>query len=171
MKKSGVRICRYPGCNHPNKEINLDKDEYVVPSKGQYYHKDCFENKKKGGCTDAKTKNDLQYIKNKWTMNIDRNVSFSLLFKVLNELVSEGFPSEYLVFVIDKIISDKSYIRSPIGFKKYAHNEEMKTSYRAKQFRDMRPKEKPKIVDSDDAPKFNANNRTNGFGRIIGGGQ
>ena len=74
-KKTDIKTCRFVGCPH-GKKIDISQDKYVVPKKGMYYHEDCFEKQKSGSWKDKQTRADLQYIKDQWALQIDKNVVF-----------------------------------------------------------------------------------------------
>jgi len=127
-KQTDLRVCRYCDCRHPDKMIDLNTDEYTVVGK-MYYHKDCCIKKRRGEWKDEQTKSDLQYIKNQWVLHINNTVVYSQLFKVLNDLLQRGIPSDYLVFMFDYIVSHKMKLRYPNGLNYYADNEQIKAAY------------------------------------------
>lgn len=127
-KKTDIKTCRFVGCPH-GKKIDISKDEYVMPTKGQYYHPDCWSKKRSGTWKDSQTRADLQYIKNEWALRIDKNVNYSQLMRVLNDFVGRGVSSEYLVFVLDYVIKHKKKLNYPYGFKYYVDDKEIKTAY------------------------------------------
>jgi transposase len=169
MTKTDFRKCRYEKCPY-NHEINLLKDDYKIIGKTQYYHADCYKKKKSGEWKDEKTKSDLQYIKNQWSMHIDRTVVYSQLFRCLNDLLSRGISSNYLVFVIDYIIKNKMNLRYVNGFKYYVDKDEIKAAYQKQQLAGIKKTSEFTAVDSTDAPKFEIKQKQSGFGSIFKGG-
>lgn len=168
-KKTDIKTCRYARCNHPDKLIDITKDNYHVEGR-MYYHADCYNLKKKGDWKDEQTKKDLQYIKNQWVLNINQTVVYSQLFHCLNDLIARGVSSEYLVFVLDYVIKNKMNLRHPQGFKYYVDRQEIKDAYQKHLIAKSGAGNKSNFVVKDDslnAPKFSINNKPKGFGSII----
>lgn len=168
-KKTDIKTCRYARCNHPDKLIDITKDNYHVEGR-MYYHADCYNLKKKGVWKDEQTKKDLQYIKNQWVLNINQTVVYSQLFHCLNDLIARGVSSEYLVFVLDYVIKNKMNLRHPQGFKYYVDRQEIKDAYQKHLIAKSGVGNKSNFVvkdDDSDAPKFSINNKPKGFGSII----
>lgn len=168
MSKTDLKTCRYEAC--PNKTIDITKDEYTVVGK-RYYHTECLKKKRAGEWKDAQTKADLQYIKNGWTLHIDRTVVFSQLFRELNNLLLRGISSDYLVFVFDYVVKNKLPLRFPGGFKYFVNRKEIQEAY-------QKQKDEKNHVDlydfsaedSTDAPTFHLPPKKQfGFGSILGG--
>lgn len=169
-KKTDIKTCRFMLCNHPNKEIDITKDEYVVKG-SMYYHKDCYSNKQKGEWKDEKTKADLQLIKNLWSEHISRTVVYSQLMRCLNELIARDIDSGYLVFVMQYVIEHKLNLRYPMGFKYYVDKQEIQDAYnkKVKQPNKVNMNSFSVNSDNDDSPKFSINQKPTGFNRILGG--
>ena len=117
-KKTDIKTCRYAKCSHPDRKIDITKDSYKVNGT-MYYHSDCYKSKKNSELKDEQTKKDLQYIKNQWILHINQTVVYSQLFQCLNDFISRGVSSEYLVFVLDYVIKNKMNLKYPLGFKYY----------------------------------------------------
>lgn len=170
-KKSDIKTCRYVNCNHDNKEIDITKDSYHADGR-MYYHSDCYELKKKNDWKDDQTKKDLQYIKNQWSLCISKTVVYSQLFQCLNELLSRGISSDYLVFTFDYIVKNKMNLRYPQGFKYFVDRQEIKDAYQKYQIKKSGVMNKANFVVTDDnspSPKFSVNPKPVGFKSILGG--
>lgn len=171
-KKTDIKVCRYIDCPH-GKEIDITKDDYRVVNKTMYYHTDCLKKKKKGEWKDEKTKADLQYIKNGWVAHISKTVIYSQLFQCLNELLSRGISSDYLVFVFDYVVSHKLNLRHPKGFKYFVDKDEIKAAYKKQQAQKIsstKPSDFSVTTDSSNAPTFTVKQKLVGFKSILGGG-
>jgi len=167
MSKSNIRICRYSQCNYPNKEINLDVDDYYQKNKF-YYHKDCWKAKTKGEWKDEKTKQDLQTIKNLWIEHINETVVYSQLFQMLNGFLQRGVESEYLLFVLQYCIIHKYKLMYPGGFKYYVDRQEIKDAYSRTKFAKVKRSPPPQIVDNEEtSPKFSVGSKSKGFSSIL----
>lgn len=170
-KKTDIKTCRYARCNHPDKLIDITKDNYHVEGR-MYYHADCYNLKKRGDWKDEQTKKDLQYIKNQWVLNINQTVVYSQLFHCLNDLIARGVSSEYLVFVLDYVIKNKMNLRHPQGFKYYVDRQEIKDAYQKHLIAKSGANNKSNFVVTDDsstAPKFSVAQKPQGFKSILGG--
>jgi len=169
-KKADLKTCRYAKCNHPNKIIDITKDDYTIIGARTYYHTDCLNEKRKEDWKDENTKNDLQYIKEQWGLHISKTVVYSQLMKCLNDLLKQGISSDYLVFVFEYIVKHKMNLRYPMGFKYYVDRQEIKDAYSRHQIAKSKTNQNAfKVCDSEDQPKFSVSHRNVGFGSILGG--
>lgn len=167
-RKADIKVCRYIKCGHENKQIDISTDSFKVDGK-MYYHSDCYDLKKKGDWKDEKTKADLQYIKNQWELNISKTVVYSQLFHCLNDFISRGIPSDYLVFVLNYIIKNKLNLRYPAGLKYYVDKQEIKDAYEKSKSKKIVSNADFHIEqDSNNSPKFTVNNKPSGFNSIFG---
>lgn len=170
-KKTDIKTCRYVNCKHETTDIDITKDEYCTAGR-MYYHADCYKLKQKGDWKDEQTKKDLQYIKNEWVLHINKTVVYSQLFRCLNDLISRGIPSEYLVFVFDYVVKNKMNLRHPEGFKYFVDKPEIKDAYRKHQMAKSGIKKQSDFIitdDSSNAPKFKVSQKPVGFKSILGG--
>lgn len=170
-KKTDIKTCRFVGCPH-GKKIDISKDEYVMPKKGMYYHPDCYEKQKNGTWKDKQTRADLQYIKEQWALQIDENVVFSQLMRILNEFVARGISSDYLVFAFDYVIKHKMKLNYPNGFKYYVEKPEIKAAYRKSKFEKVDQSKFTVEASIFDAPQKTKpspliSKRPQGFGSIL----
>lgn len=171
MAKANIKLCRYKECNHSNKSIDTASEEYVK-DKTRFYHKDCYERKLAEEMKQKRISADMQLIKNLWIENISQTVVISLLFKVINEFLERGISSDYLVFVLQYVISHHYNLNHPFGFKYYVDRNEIKAEYQKKQKQSI-PKDAFNVSEPQDegkVSKFSVSNRNRGFGSIIRGG-
>lgn len=170
-KKTDIKTCRYVDCKHSSKKIDITVEEYRANG-NRYYHADCYKLKQKGDWKDEQTKKDLQYIKNEWGLHISNTVVYSQLFRCLNDLISRGISSEYLVFVFDYVIKNKMNLRHPEGFKYFVDRQEIKDAYRKHQAVKIGVKRQSDFVvinDDSNSPKFTVSQKPVGFKSILGG--
>ena len=167
-RREQTKICWYIKCKHNTKEINIETEEYVRRD-NHYFHRDCYTAKINGEWKDDKTKADLQTIKNLWVENISNEVVFSDLFRRLNELVSKGIDSEYLVFVMMYIINHRLNLNYPAGFKYFVEKREIKEAYAKRQLKSSGKSDNPFVVkdDGSTAPKFSVKSKSSGFQSIL----
>ena len=99
---------------------------------GQYYHKDCFELKKKKEKKDEQTKEDLKQFRELWYERIDRTVVWWKLNKVVEEYLERGIPSDYILFALKYVIVKGFKLRYPEGFRYYLDRQEIKDAYKEK---------------------------------------
>lgn len=101
-EKPKIRKCKYAQCKH-NGEINLSTDSYRAEKYG-YYHEDRFVESR-----------DLELFRTIWRSNFDLNVSYAEFNRILNQLISSGFTSDYLLFALDHVIKnrDKHKLKHP----------------------------------------------------------
>lgn len=170
-KKTDIKTCRYMKCKHPDKQIDITKDNYHVEGR-MYYHSDCYDLKKKADWKDEQTKKDLQYIKNQWVLHINKTVVYSQLFHCLNDFIARGVSSDYLVFVFDYVVKNKMNLRHPLGFKYYVDKQEIKDAYQKHLIAKIGANNKSNFMVTDNdstAPKFSVNQKPMGFKSILGG--
>ena len=107
-------------------------------------------------------------IKNLWIEHIDRTLIYSQLFSVLNDLLSRGVESDYLVFVMRYIISNRLNLRYPAGFRYYVNKDEILSAYKKKKTKSIIGQHKFVAVNNpDNEPKFNVSKRQKGFQSIF----
>lgn len=189
MAKAKIKKCRYNGCQHEAMIINVETDDYHLES-CRYYHADCWAAKQKEEQEeiqqkeeerkkriqkkdrDEKTKNDLKLIENIWIEHISRTVTYSLLRKVLNELLDRGIDSDYLVFTLQYCVSHKMKLNYPAGLTYYVDRQEIKDAYAQKQRRKLAAEVASFIPAQmeDEEPKIAMKPKSSGFSKILGGG-
>ena len=93
-------------------------------------------------------------------------------YKCLNDFITRGVSSEYLVFVLDYVIKNKMNLRHPQGFKYYVDRQEIKDAYQKHLIAKSGANNKSNFVVTDDsstAPKFSVTQKPQGFKSILGG--
>ena len=183
MSKADIKKCRYTGCKHGTREIDIVNEPYKVVG-ATYYHADCFAEKEqkdkaaaaKKQATKQRTEKqraDIQLIRTLWENNISHTVVYGQLYAMLNDLISRGIDSDYLVFVMNYVIDNKMKLNYPPGFRYYVDKKEIKAAYDKKQQVKIEPevfivKENAK---PDTTPKFAVKHRPIGFGSILNRGK
>lgn len=109
-------VCAYPRCLHHG--VKVKASDAVVINKKRY-HWDC-----------AKTKQQLEYIRNYYFENIDGTVNFAILSKVLNTLVFEdGLDIDFVKFAIEYYGKYKMKIKSPFYLTYLKKNKMLKNKW------------------------------------------
>ena len=165
--KTGIRLCRYKPCNHPRREINLDKDDYKVDGK-KYYHSDCYEIMESGKWKGKTYQEDLRELGKVWYYKIDKHADWDQLKTIYDDFLMLGYESKYIVFALKYVIKYGFSLNYPEGFKYYLVRKDIKNAY---------AKERAKLhhVDlygfrankEDNSPKFNAKRNNKGFSSIL----
>ena len=154
-REKGARVCKYPNCKHGGK-VNIEQ-EVFVKEKGSFYHEDCY-----------KDKVDLQLFRNIWVENISSTVVYSQLNQMLNQFISKGISTKYLLFTLQYVIDNHLNLKYPAGFKYYIDYPKIKEAYQKSVQR--------KIVSADftvkddgcdNAPKFSFKRKPSGFNSIL----
>ena len=152
-----IRKCYYNRCKHDGK-INIETDEYIDDK--NLYHIDCYQEMK-----------DLRLIRNLWMEHISKTVSYSQLNKVLNDYLSRGISSDYLLFVIQYVISNRMTLRYPGGLQYYVDREEIKRQYNKKKLKEAQKQKSQLPADAQqNIPKFALKTKQEGFGSILNNG-
>jgi len=120
----------------------------------------------------VQAKADLQLVRNLWSTYINKTVSWSLLNKVLNGFIADGFETDYLIFVMKYIIDHHKNLNHPFGLKYYVNDQAILDTYKksklpkidTEQFKVKEPQtiSPPRAVST---PK-----RVTSFADILGGG-
>lgn len=170
MAKVDIKTCRFKDCKHTNKKIDISKDEYVKNGRS-FYHKDCYSIKASEEEKEKAVSADMQLIKNLWIENINQTVVISLLFKVLREYLDRGVSSDYLVFVMQYVISHHCKLNHPFGFRYYIDNDSIKAEYKKKIKKEI-PQNAFTVIESQEEVQektFSAPKKLNSFSSILGG--
>ena len=89
-KQSVKKKCGYSKCKHDG-IVNTDSDD-CVEENGKYYHRDCL-----------REKNAIAEIIDFWYREIDEDVVFNQLRRVIDQLVYQrGMDASYILFAIKK---------------------------------------------------------------------
>lgn len=165
-----IKTCRYKKCRFPDRRLNIAEQDYVSVGR-VYYHRDCYEEKKKEDDAEERIKADVQLIKNMWIENISNTVVLSQLYLEINRLIRErGIDSKYIIFVLNYCIINHCNLRYPAGLKYYVDKQEIKDAFKKASAK--------KIVNdatfnvdptTDSSPKFTINKKPSGFNSILGG--
>lgn len=168
MAKVDIKVCRYKNCKHADKSIDISKDDFVKAGR-LFFHSDCYKEKTTNEEKEKATSADMQFIKNLWIENISQTVSIPLLFKILREYLDRGISSDYLVFVMQYIVSHHCKLNHPFGFRYYIDDDTIKMEYK-KKIKPEIPKDAFSVVESQEEyteKKFSAPKKLNGFGSIL----
>lgn len=107
--------CRYKYCRFGGE---VDKSQ-AVKDGNQYYHKECYQEKE-----------DKAKIRQLYVEYIDKNVNYSILNRTINNIVnSKGISSDFLLFTVMYIVSNKMNINTPMGLYYYIDNQRIKDAY------------------------------------------
>jgi len=168
MAKVDIKTCRYSNCKHASKEIDISKEKFINVGRA-FYHEDCYKTKIAIEEREKNISADMQLIKNLWIENINQTVVISLLFKVVREYLDRGVSSDYLVFVLQYVISHHCKLNHPFGFKYYIDDANIKAEYKKKMMPDI-PRDAFTVVESqeeDQGKKFSVPKKSTGFGSIL----
>ena len=128
------RDCGYSHCKHGG-VVDTQTDEYIEENK-RCYHVDCYSEKKA-----------IAEIIDFWYREIDEDVVFNQLQRVLRELIyKRGFEAEYVLYAIKKKAKVLNY---PSGIYYVVGNKRLKANWRI-----IREAERLKLV--KEASKKNA---------------
>lgn len=168
-----MRICRWCRCQHPTLEIDTESEPFEKDG-NFYFHQDCYRQMMDEQEKKERIRNDILYIRHQWGIAIDESVSYSHLTRCLNELIDQGYSSDYLVFAFDYIVSNGMNLRYPAGLKYFVARHEIKRAYQ----KELRKRENPlsvpvkmqefKASDVSDAPTFQTKKKKIGFSVIQG---
>ena len=158
-RQAGMRVCRFQNCKH-GKRVNINTEAFVKDNKS-FYHEDCY-----------KIKTDLQLFRDLWYKHISSTVVHSQLNQVLNQLVSQNVPSDYLLFVLQYVIDNHLSLRYPAGIRYYVDYPKIKEAYQKKKIAnaDFSIKNNGYKADfsiDDDAPTFSVKRKPSGFNKIL----
>lgn len=122
--------CDYAKCEFCSDESNND----FIKIKNKKYHKACYD-----------TKNDILEIRDLFVEYINKNVVFSNLMAVINNIIfNKGISSDYLKFALKFYIQHKIPLNYPQGLYYVIQNKAVKTAY---------DKSKAEIIKKDILPK------------------
>ena len=149
-----MRICKYVNCRH-NDKINIDLEPFQKDRYG-YYHEDCY-----------KEKCDLQLFRDLWKKNISNTVVITQLNSILNELLSCGVSSEYLLFVLQYVIRNHKQLRYPNGFRYYVDNQSIKDEYDKTNRTVIKQDQFVADTSKDNSPMFSIRKKEYGFQSVL----
>lgn len=120
--------CDYKNCSEP-------LDDEIIKVKGRNYHKSCYQ-----------TKNDILEIRDLFAENINKNVVFSSLMSVINNIIfRRGVTSDYLKFALNYYIQNRIPLNYPQGLYYVVQNKDIKTAYEKSKAESIKKKMLPKV--------------------------
>lgn len=170
MSKKDIRKCRFVGCKHSTKDIDISQEPYINVG-SFFYHEDCYKLKQSNEWKDKQTRKDLQEFRDIWHQRISTTVNYAQLMKILNEYIANGVSSDYLLFAFKYVLDNGMNLNYPYGFKYYVDRADIKNAYNkhlAKKKIKEQEKNPPKTDIPDNAPKFKVQNKSKGFQTILG---
>lgn len=147
--------CRYKNCIHDNKDI--DKSDAVKVG-NSYYHKDCYD-----------TKNDIAEIVDLFTKNINTNVVYSVLVRVINNIIfNKKNESKFLLFGLKYYIANKIPLNYPQGLYYVIQNKDVLNTYKKYLAKQQIKNDKVIIKEENNEVDFNFKpTKSKGFGDIL----
>lgn len=167
MAAKNIRKCRYYKCEINDCLIDTSVDDYVIDNK-RYYHRECFEKKKRGA---EKTEKERQLYSNfvdLWHDRIDVNVDYARLADEYNRLLKKKEDPEYLFFALEYCINNRLNLHYPAGFHYFSERQDIRDAYARKKIAEMKKSAQPPIPVKEE-PKFTVKPiKPVGFGSIFG---
>lgn len=156
MKK--VRKCKASHCFHESREIL--PDDNVVEVSNAIYHKDCYQ-----------AISNIKEVMDIFATKINRNVVFSELRKVINNIVFQrGIDSGMLLFGIKYYINHHIPLNYPQGLYYVVQNKDVQNGYKKEIVEKDINKHSFEVLD-DKTEKFDHIKRTQqGFSDVLVGG-
>ncbi len=158
MARKNEKKCAYSHCKHESKSIDIEVDDFVSEST-RYYHPDCKHEK-----------DTVLAIIDFWFKNIDEDVVFSQLRRILDRLIyNEHYEADYVLFAIKK---RAKYLNHPPGIVYVVKDKDVKKSYeyqkKLQAFNES--KRQPEIIQNKE-PSFiyKTDDAKKSFGNIFGG--
>lgn len=160
MAKSVEKKCNYSHCKHDTKIIDISKDDYQIEENGKYIHTDC-----------KREKDTMLEIIDFWYRNIDADVIFTQLRRLLDRLVySEHVDPDYILYAIKK---KAKYLNYPPGIIYAIKDKEVKKSYEHEQkiraFKETLGNQVAPQQSDEPVFTYNDNSNKKKFGDIFGG--
>lgn len=110
-------VCAYKHCLHHGEKVKAS--ESVVIGR-KHYHWDC-----------AATKQEIEEIRNTYIEKVDRDASFPILSKVLNDLVFKyDLEIDYIRFAVNYYGDYKANIKSPFTLLYLRKNQFMRKKWK-----------------------------------------
>lgn len=115
--KPKIVKCRYAHCFHETRELNAE--EAVKSGVSTYYHADCY-----------KTKQDIEEITKVFAERVNKNVSFPLLIKTVNNLVfGRGIESGLVLYALNYCMDHGWKLQYPAGLYYCVQNMDAQKAY------------------------------------------
>lgn len=149
-----IVTCRFKNCIYDDKK--LDKSEAIKVG-NNYYHKECNE-----------IKENIRLIVDLFTKHINSNVIYSVLMRVINEIVfTKKIDSKFLLFGLKYYIQNKVPLNYPQGLYYVIQNKDVKNTYN-KYLAKQQIKENKVVIIENNETDFNFKpTKTKGFGDIL----
>lgn len=149
-----IVTCRFKNCIYDDKK--LDKSEAIKVG-NNYYHKECNE-----------IKENIRLIVDLFTKHINSNVIYSVLMRVINEIVfTKKIDSKFLLFGLKYYIQNKVPLNYPQGLYYVIQNKDVKKTY-DKYLAKQQIKENKVVIIENNETDFNFKpTKTKGFGDIL----
>lgn len=169
MAKADIKICGYDDCPAPGHKIDISQEEYAKDGR-RYFHPACLKKKIEFDQKKSQQIADIQYIKNLWTTRINNTVNYGALVAVLNDYISRGVSTDYLVYVLEYVIRNQCNLTYPSGFRYYVDKKIIKDSYAQSKIQRVKQSDFKATTDGNDtAPEFTVTKKETGFHTILGG--
>ena len=152
MSKSINKKCGYSHCKHESNIIDTSCEKYEMEN-GRYYHPDCKHEK-----------DTIYNIKDYWYRNIDSEVIFNQLTKIIEKLIyKEKLDADFVLYALKK---KSKYLKHPPGLiyatkdkelkNEWEFNNKLKNFYTSKDDVKIEEKNEPSFVykDTGNAKKF-----------------
>ena len=111
------RVCAYKYCLHGKEKV---KESEAVVIKNKYYHWDC-----------AATKQEIEELRNTYFERIDRDASFPILSKILNDLVFKyNLEIDYIRYALNYYAEYKVKVKSPFSLLYLRNNDYMRKRWK-----------------------------------------
>ena len=153
--KNNLRKCNYSHCKHDSKDIDISSEQFLE-EKGKYYHPDCKHEK------------DIIYaIKDYWYKNIDKDVIFNQLTKIIERLIyKEGYEADYILYAL-KIKA--KYLNHPPGLVYAVKDKKVRNDWEFEQKLKSFKSSNPVISEEEPTFTFKGSEGKKKFGDIFGG--
>jgi hypothetical protein len=150
-----IVTCRFKNCIYDDKK--LDKSEAIKVG-NNYYHKECNE-----------IKENIRLIVDLFTKHINSNVIYSVLMRVINEIVfTKKIDSKFLLFGLKYYIQNKIPLNYPQGLYYVIQNKDVKNTYDKHLTKQQIKENKVTLTDEKDEIQFDfKSTKTKGFGDIL----
>ena len=158
MAKTNEKKCCCSHCKHSNKMIDISAEAYGVEN-NRYYHQDCKHEK-----------DVMLEIIDYWYNNVDKDVIFNQLRRILDRLVySERYDADYILYALKR---KAKYLNHPPGLVYAVKDRDIRKDYEYEQKLKLFNESKTKtVVAHSEEPTFtyHDNEIKKKFGDIFGG--
>lgn len=155
--KIEVKKCNYSHCKHTSKEILINEEDYIEEN-NRYYHVDCKHEK------DTRAE-----IIDFWYRNIDADVVFNQLSKILDRMIyKENIDPDFILWALKK---KHEFLHYPPGLVYLIKDKKLKKEFEINKKMKQMMKERKDAVIKNDEPSFtfNINDSKKKLGDIFGG--